>query len=731
MTTLCASAFKELPWSADSAIQQLGRTHRSNEVCGVLYALVTSNLGGERRFSSACASRLQSLGALTKGDRRAATGSNFAQFDIDTKYGRIALRSMVDCVWKGTTALEREALAQLQAAGQNEHRAAALAGNGLGLDTLAHCAANCKWLQFSDFLFLLLAVSSAAVRFFLGQQVLPEGDEIAAHAERDEELKRDPPPADQLTTHAALIPHPQPWSVHNAPMFRECLLAMGFSEHDPPAKLQVKNFLNRILCQQHNKHSRAHWMRTPVLFVCIFRACQLITLALSLTVDSFHGPLCPCIASRSSGAQAKSSLRVLHARSATLPTHARGCASMYRTKSCHGSCDHSIVVVSFLLFCHFFFVLPFSSTSVLNFTVLSAKKEGTYSEAVTDISAEHITVRSEQTLAEMLRELKLEAAGHKGNGAKAGAHRGPAHAPTASSSSAAAAAAASSSSHANGNGAAAGSSLAADDGSRTRVYELALDRGISYEAACEMLQNVAPEQESAFTSFYLGTHPVTNAVLPLLAIKRPNSMFQFQVRCRPRWAPPAVCGVIGEKMGKALISDLWCTRMLCFSVFVLSDLSSEQRSRHDGDEQRRAAAHVPPREREGHPRGMERPLRTHAQPLHARTKVQARCALRARKKNQTYQYPWRSHTRNHSEQDWGKLAESKSLLRERRADNSFVVACTSSVLQATCCPTSPSSTPSPTATRLSSRCRSDSCAWFASRPTTGTDWSDYWCRASC
>lgn len=111
----------ELPWSADSAIQQLGRTHRSNEVCGVLYSLVTSNLGGERRFSSACASRLQSLGALTKGDRRAATGSNFAQFDVDTKYGRIALRSMVDNIWKNTTALEREALAQLQAAGQNAH----------------------------------------------------------------------------------------------------------------------------------------------------------------------------------------------------------------------------------------------------------------------------------------------------------------------------------------------------------------------------------------------------------------------------------------------------------------------------------------------------------------------------------------------------------------------------------------------------------------------------------
>lgn len=179
---------------------------------------------------------------------------------------------------------------------------------------------------------------------------------------------------------------------------------------------------------------------------------------------------------------------------------------------------------------------------------------------MTDISAEHITVRSDQTLAEMLRDLKLEAAGQKGggaNGTKGGAHRSPAHAPASASpsSSAAAAAASSSSSHANGHGAT-GSSLAADDGSRTRVYELALDRGISFEAACEMLQNVAPEQESAFTSFYLGTHPVTGTVMPLLAIKRPNSMFQFQVRSTNAARCSAdMCDASG-KDGDALISDL-------------------------------------------------------------------------------------------------------------------------------------------------------------------------------
>lgn len=84
----------ELPWSADRAIQQFGRTHRSNQVSAPEYIFIISDLAGERRFASIVAKRLESLGALTHGDRRSSTTTNdLHQFNIMGRYSHDALIS--------------------------------------------------------------------------------------------------------------------------------------------------------------------------------------------------------------------------------------------------------------------------------------------------------------------------------------------------------------------------------------------------------------------------------------------------------------------------------------------------------------------------------------------------------------------------------------------------------------------------------------------------------------
>lgn len=73
---------------------------RYNPYSGPIYKLITTELGGERRFAASVARRLQSLGALTKGDRRAATGADLSMFNYDTIYGRTALKFMYQHICK-------------------------------------------------------------------------------------------------------------------------------------------------------------------------------------------------------------------------------------------------------------------------------------------------------------------------------------------------------------------------------------------------------------------------------------------------------------------------------------------------------------------------------------------------------------------------------------------------------------------------------------------------------
>ncbi|XP_064252181.1 protein strawberry notch homolog 2 isoform X1 [Passer domesticus] len=88
----------ELPWSADRAIQQFGRTHRSNQVSAPEYVFLISELAGERRFASIVAKRLESLGALTHGDRRATESRDLSKYNFENKYGAKALDEVLHTI---------------------------------------------------------------------------------------------------------------------------------------------------------------------------------------------------------------------------------------------------------------------------------------------------------------------------------------------------------------------------------------------------------------------------------------------------------------------------------------------------------------------------------------------------------------------------------------------------------------------------------------------------------
>ncbi|MDD3920221.1 MAG: strawberry notch family protein, partial [Eubacteriales bacterium] len=79
-------------WSASTATQGFGRSHRSNQATTPQFKLVTTNIMGQKRFVSTIARRLDQLGALTKGQRETGSGMFTEKDNLESTLAKDSLR---------------------------------------------------------------------------------------------------------------------------------------------------------------------------------------------------------------------------------------------------------------------------------------------------------------------------------------------------------------------------------------------------------------------------------------------------------------------------------------------------------------------------------------------------------------------------------------------------------------------------------------------------------------
>ena len=85
----------EAGWKADAAIQGLGRTNRTNQAQPPLFRPIATDVKAEKRFLSTIARRLDTLGAITKGQRQTGGQGLFRPEDnLESAYARDALRRL-------------------------------------------------------------------------------------------------------------------------------------------------------------------------------------------------------------------------------------------------------------------------------------------------------------------------------------------------------------------------------------------------------------------------------------------------------------------------------------------------------------------------------------------------------------------------------------------------------------------------------------------------------------
>lgn len=89
-------------WKADAAIQGLGRTNRTNQAQPPLFRPIATDVKAEKRFLSTIARRLDTLGAITRGQRQTGGQGLFRPEDnLESPYARDALRQLYMLIVRG------------------------------------------------------------------------------------------------------------------------------------------------------------------------------------------------------------------------------------------------------------------------------------------------------------------------------------------------------------------------------------------------------------------------------------------------------------------------------------------------------------------------------------------------------------------------------------------------------------------------------------------------------
>jgi len=92
----------EAGWKADTAIQGLGRTNRTNQAQPPLFRPVATDVQAEKRFLSTIARRLDTLGAITRGQRQTGGQGLFRPEDnLESPYAHAALRQFYLLIYAG------------------------------------------------------------------------------------------------------------------------------------------------------------------------------------------------------------------------------------------------------------------------------------------------------------------------------------------------------------------------------------------------------------------------------------------------------------------------------------------------------------------------------------------------------------------------------------------------------------------------------------------------------